>query len=597
MRVRGALAVTVLSVLSGLTPVLASPAAADTGTGVTPAVVTGSGLGFDACTAPSTAQLRAWTVSPFKTVNMYFSGHWRACSQPELSADWVTTALANGWSVIPTVVDLQAPCYGNSKTNPQMRMSSDPATAASQGQSAATQADSDLKNLGLGGTIAYLDFENFRIPSNDTTNCQAATLAFAHAWVTTLHGLGDKAGIYFNANPNQGVQVFVDDYPNSTTRPDDIWYASYDGAANTTTVPLYPDNEPTIPSTYWQGHRIHQYRGGQTETYGGVSINIDRDAIGGDVVGAAAGVATPSGPPYTYYVVGASALNERTQPNGSATIVATANRGTDPLPVVCQAIGQSVDGDSVWDKLSNGAYVSDIYTSTTGRNGFSAAIPKCDTTGPTVSLRSLPAVTLRPTVTIRWSATDGTDPNGETRGISASQVRYRIASYRGGFGRWHYRNVGAAFSNVLSLGVGHSYCVQVRSFDLSGNSSFWSRQSCLAKPLDDRSMTRSSGWIQASRSHFYVHTVTSTTRRGRVLARTHSSLDRVGIVATTCAWCGSVRVYVGSHYVGTVNLRSSRTVYRHYVPLPAFRQRSTTVKLVTTSNRLVQIDGIVITRT
>ena len=48
-------------------------------------------------------------------------------------------------------------------------------TAASQGQKAATQAHSDLQNLGLGGTIAYLDFENFKIPSGDTT-CEPATL-------------------------------------------------------------------------------------------------------------------------------------------------------------------------------------------------------------------------------------------------------------------------------------------------------------------------------------------------------------------------------------------------------------------------------------
>jgi len=207
----------------------------------------------------------------------------------------------------------------------------------------------------------------------------------------------------------------------------------------------------------------------------------------------------------------------------------------------------------------------------------------------------LPAVTLRPTVTIRWSASDGTGPNGEARGISSSQVRYRIANYSGGFGRWHYRNVGGVFSNVLSLGAGHSYCVQVRSFDLSGNSSFWSGQSCVAKPLDDRSMSRGLAWTLVSRSHFYLHTATSTTSKSRSVFRTNASLDRVGVIATVCSRCGSVRVYIGRHYVGTVHLHSASTVYRRYLALPPFSQRSGTVRLVT-NGRLVQIDGVLITR-
>jgi hypothetical protein len=193
---------------------------------------------------------------------------------------------------------------------------------------------------------------------------------------------------------------------------------------------------------------------------------------------------------------------------------------------------------------------------------------------------------------------DGADPdgnpNGEARGISSSQLRYRIANYTGGFGGWHYRST-TTFSNVLSLGVGRSYCVQVRSFDLSGNASAWSNQSCVAKPLDDRSMSRSSGWTLVSKSHFYLGTATSTSSRGRTLTRTHASLDRVGIVATTCTGCGSVRVYIGSHYVGTVNLHAASTHYRRVFVLPAFSQRSGTVKLVT-NGKLVQIDGVLVTR-
>src|SRR6476646_6924575 len=117
MRIRGAAAT--LAALTLVASVLAAtPAQAATGTTVTPGVVHGTGLGFDAASAPSTAQLRAWTVSPYRTVNLYFSGSQRFDkTQTQLGNDptWTATVLSNGWSLIPTVVDLQAPCYGGGK--------------------------------------------------------------------------------------------------------------------------------------------------------------------------------------------------------------------------------------------------------------------------------------------------------------------------------------------------------------------------------------------------------------------------------------------------------------------------------------------------
>ena len=41
-----------------------------------------------------------------------------------------------------------------------------------------------------------------------------------------------------------------------------------------------------VPSTAWANHqRIHQYRGGHDDTYGGVTINIDSDYVDGATVG------------------------------------------------------------------------------------------------------------------------------------------------------------------------------------------------------------------------------------------------------------------------------------------------------------------------
>ncbi|MGB7685894.1 MAG: glycoside hydrolase domain-containing protein, partial [Solirubrobacterales bacterium] len=68
-----------------------------------------TGLGFDACTAPSSRTMSAWALSPYRAVGVYIGGLNRACSQPNLTSSWVTAQTAAGWHLIPTYVGLQAP--------------------------------------------------------------------------------------------------------------------------------------------------------------------------------------------------------------------------------------------------------------------------------------------------------------------------------------------------------------------------------------------------------------------------------------------------------------------------------------------------------
>src|SRR5680860_1461793 len=81
-----------------------------------------TGFGFDACTAPPrraiAARLRS---SPFRAVGIYIGGNNRACSQPSLTASWVSEQTAAGWHLIPTYVGLQAPtssCTSCAKLSP-----------------------------------------------------------------------------------------------------------------------------------------------------------------------------------------------------------------------------------------------------------------------------------------------------------------------------------------------------------------------------------------------------------------------------------------------------------------------------------------------
>lgn len=75
-------------------------------------------------------------------------------------------------------------------------------------------------------------------------------------------------------------------------------------------------------------------------------------------------------------------------------------------------------------------------------------------------------------------------------------------------------------------------------------------------------------------------------------------MDRVGIVATKCASCGIVGVYVGSTLIGKLNLYASATDYRQVILLPKFGYRTGTVTVkVLTSGKTIQIDGLSISRT
>jgi hypothetical protein len=60
--------------------------------------------------------------------------------------------------------------------------------------------------------------------------------------------------------------------PDEVVLPDQIWVARWDGIANTSTSYLREDG--------WRPHaRIKQYQGGHDETWGGLTINIDRNYL------------------------------------------------------------------------------------------------------------------------------------------------------------------------------------------------------------------------------------------------------------------------------------------------------------------------------
>jgi Domain of unknown function (DUF1906) len=245
----------------------------------------GSGLGFDACTAPSVQNMAAWLASPYRTIGTYLGGDNWACDYGNFTADWVQQVAAMGWRYIPIWVGPQAPCTGITGA-----VTIDPADAAAQGESQAASAVATAQSFGYGsGTPIYFDMEGY---DNSDTSCSQAVLSFLDGWTEGLHAAGYLSGVYSSAG--SGMVDLASEYGQpGYASPDDVWIADWNGSPELT--------DPYVPDADWpDNQRLHQYYGGHNETWGGITLNIDNDSIGGDVAGSAA---APAGPRPVLYGV------------------------------------------------------------------------------------------------------------------------------------------------------------------------------------------------------------------------------------------------------------------------------------------------------
>lgn len=215
------------------------------------------GSGFDACTAPSATTMSRWAASPYRAVGVYIGGVNRACAQANLTASWITTIQAMGWHYFPMYPGLQASCVnqpGVAKISPTQ--------ADAQGRASGRDAVAQARALGIPtGTPIIFDMEAYR-------NCAAEVVTFLNGWDRALHNHGYRAGVYESFSNVTDLIAAA----GTMMEPDVINYARWDTQA--TTLSAY------LPVSMWPGHhRIHQYRGGHHETWGGATINIDNDQL------------------------------------------------------------------------------------------------------------------------------------------------------------------------------------------------------------------------------------------------------------------------------------------------------------------------------
>jgi hypothetical protein len=225
------------------------------------------GLGFDACTAPSTSTMQKWwTNTPWSWIGIYIGGSVRACSQPNLTASWMNTTYAQGWRYELLWVGPQAPC-----TTFSHRFSYDTGTAYQQGKTEAISAYNALVALGFAGnalnTPVTYDMEAY----SNSASCRAAVKSFMQGWVDQLAvAPAQVSGVYGSA-----CGTYLSDYAALARPPRFINGADWDLDHSTWHISC-------VSNSYWtQNQRFKQYQGGHNETWGGATLNIDSNCANG----------------------------------------------------------------------------------------------------------------------------------------------------------------------------------------------------------------------------------------------------------------------------------------------------------------------------
>ncbi|GAA1968070.1 hypothetical protein GCM10009738_50500 [Kitasatospora viridis] len=220
--------------------------------------------GFDACAAPSAGQMQAWMAnSPYRSVGIYIGGPAQACPTGTPDAGWVSSRAQEGWSFLPIYVGHQV----LSKDGPPI--AADLPTATQQGTTEGQDAVAKAGALGFQqGAVVYDDLENY---DRSQPGYSDRVLAYLNGWISAVKSAGFRAGVY--SGPYSGLADLAAHYNDSSfPRPDVVWSAAWNSYHDTS------DAGTGIPTGLWPAaRRVHQWGNG-TQSWGGVSMNIDGDA-------------------------------------------------------------------------------------------------------------------------------------------------------------------------------------------------------------------------------------------------------------------------------------------------------------------------------
>ncbi len=497
-----------------------------------------TGLGFDACQTPSQATMTGWLQSPFGAAGVYIGGANMACSQPNLTASWVSAQSAAGWHLIPIYVGLQAP------TNSCGCAPISTSQAAAQGSAAATDAVTSAEAIGVGpGNPIYDDMEAY----NRTTTNTTAVLSYLNAWSTTLHADGYVSGVY--SSDSSGIADLVAENGTAFVEPDDLWVASWNGAQSTV--------DANVPATDWANHqRLHQYRGGHDDTYGGATLNVDSDYV--DAATAAAGTGSGTPVPEPTAPAAAPSLSVTPLPNGTLQMTPswTGETGVSSwqleggvAPTALSAIGTRVNASRTTPVTvrNSYAYYQVLALDATGKTlgssatvatpahvamfGLSAYVPRQGPGG--VPVACFESRSCRVTVKVHYGKRTVSNTGPESIAAGGGVAHFKLSGY------WHkliagHKPLPVTITVASTLAGQTSQAMKLVPYTTTGprpaQSGVPSSQIRLVGGMEFVSHGWSGGVLAACVSTAPCRASTTIVTHGKVIARTNPQLLGAGMV-------------------------------------------------------------------
>ena len=374
----------------------------------------------------------AWGASPYRALGIYIGGVNRTCGQAQLTPSWVGAVSRLGWRLLPVYKGLQAPC-GGKPTDAKITA----AAAGGQGTAAADDAVTQAKALGLlSGSAIYNDLETY---ATANASCRTTVLRYLSAWTSEIHRLGYIAGVY--AQLASGAHDLAGVYTSASyARPDALWIARYDGSTSLAGWAGIPDTAWTTRQRAKQYSNSHnETYGGVTLSIDNDQVNAPAATVGyeysvtsstvlnsrtgpatrypvvkthdpgsaltlacqtpGTKTGTTAAwdkladgtyvtdyyVSTPSKTGYSaplprcsypYQVSAAGGVRERTGPGAASRAVGQLPAGALAW-VTCQQRGSLTRTTRIWDKLTDGRWVTDYYVASPSKTTYSKPLPRC----------------------------------------------------------------------------------------------------------------------------------------------------------------------------------------------------------------------------
>ncbi len=150
-------------------------------------------------------------------------------------------------------------------------------------------------------------------------------------------------------------------------------------------------------------------------------------------------------------------------------------------------------------------------------------------------------------------------------------------------------------SNLVPV-LGDRVCFQAVAADNSGNQTSATPR-CTNLPFDERSLlrSRSTDWSRTVASGWIGSTASATTIRGATLSTTSSmTVRQLGVIALSCATCGSVDVYVNNVVVKHLSLVTTGAAERKLFTFTRYTANKVGVVkiVVTSSGKQVKIDAV-----